>query len=258
MSNSKVFKSLKKPLLSEEVVGQLKESIAGGIFRPGDKLPTEQELVEQLQVSRATVRNALRDLQNLGLIFVRRGIHAGAYVSEPSSHPITESFKNLIQMGKVDFAHLIDTRLYLEPAVAYNAAIYRTTEDITRLQEPLDRAEILLKTSLKEARLATASFHFEVALVVRNPIIAFLTESITQVFAAALIEITEKKLQRKRIEKITSEHRSILEAIVKRKPEEAFDRAREHLLETYFMYSRILPGNYDSFIDKKIRALKTK
>ena len=95
------FSSLKKPLLSKEVEAQLRASINAGTYKPGDKLPAERELVEQFQVSRVTVRDALRDLQSLGLISVKRGVNAGAYVSEPSPQPITQSLENLIQMGIV-------------------------------------------------------------------------------------------------------------------------------------------------------------
>ena len=253
MSKEKPFKPLKKPPLFQEVEKQLKESFSTGMYKPGDKLPSERELVEQFQVSRVTIREALRNLQYLGMISVKRGIHAGAYVSEPSSQPITESFMNLVQMGKVDLAHLIDIRLYFEPAVASTAALFRNSKDIARLKEPMDQTEIIISKSLKEARLLTSSFHFEVALITCNPLIIFLTESITQAFSAVLIEITEKKLNKKQIGKINSDHRAILEAIENKDPEKAYERAKEHLLKVYDMYSKILPGGHDDFIDKKIR-----
>jgi len=67
------FSSLKKPSLSKEVENKLREAINTGVYQPNDKLPAERELVDQFQVSRSTVRDALRNLRNQGMINVIRG-----------------------------------------------------------------------------------------------------------------------------------------------------------------------------------------
>jgi GntR family transcriptional repressor for pyruvate dehydrogenase complex len=247
------FSSLKKPLLSKEVETQLRASINAGIYKPGDKLPAERELVDQFQVSRVTVRDALRDLQSLGLISVKRGVNAGAYVSEPSPQPITQSIENLIKMRKVNFAHLIELRLYIEPDVARIAALFRTPEDVDTLTHLLDRADKYLNTSRKKARLINVGFHFEVAKITRNALIIFLCESITQVHSAMIIEMTRTKIDKKGIAKLISEHRSILEAIAAGNPEEAFETTKKHLVETYYTYTRILPDAVDRAADRRIR-----
>jgi GntR family transcriptional repressor for pyruvate dehydrogenase complex len=246
------FSSLKKPPLSKEVETQLRASITAGIYKPGDKLPAERELVDQFQVSRVTVRDALRDLQSLGLISVKRGVNAGAYVSEPSPQPITQSIENLIQMKKVNFAHLIELRLYIEPAVARTASLFRTSEDVDTLSDLLDRAENRLSTSRKEARLINVRFHFEVAKITGNALIVFLCESITQVHSAMIIEMTHTKLDKRGIAKLISEHRSIMEAIAERNPEAAFEKTKNHLVETYHTYTKILPGVVDPAASRRI------
>jgi len=223
----------------------LRASISAGIYKPGDKLPAERELVEQFQVSRVTVRDALRDLQSLGLITVKRGVNAGAYVSEPSPQPITQSIQNLIQMRKINFAHLIELRLYIEPDVARTAALFRTSEDVDTLTALLDRADKTLNVSRKKARLINVGFHFEVAKITRNVLITFLCESITQVHSAMIIEMTHTKLDKEGIAKLISEHRSILEAIAEGNPQLAFERTRKHLVETYYTYAEILPNVLD-------------
>jgi DNA-binding FadR family transcriptional regulator len=255
MKDSKVtpFSSLKKPPLSKEVEDKLREAINAGVYKPSDKLPAERELVDQFQVSRVTVRDALRNLRNLGLINVKRGVKAGAYVSEPSPQPITQSIQNLIQMKKVNFAHLIELRLYIEPDVARTAALFRTSEDIDSLTDLLDRADNCLKTSRKKARFINVGFHFEVAKITHNALIIFLCESITQVHSAMIIEMTHTKLDRGEIAKLISEHRSILEAIAARNPEAAFEKTRDHLVETYNTYTKILPDVVDRAANRRIR-----
>ena len=247
------FSSLKKPPLSKEVETQIRASINTGIYKPGDKLPPERELVDQFQVSRVTVRDALRNLQNLGLISVKRGVNAGAYVSEPNPHPITQSIENLIEMKRVNFAHLIEIRLYIEPEVARAAARSHTSEDMERLTELLDRAETALKDSRKEARLINVGFHFEVAKIPGNALIVFLCQSITQVHSAMIIEMTQTRLERKAISKLISEHRRILDAIASKDPEGAFTSTRKHLVETYHTYSKIIPDAFDHSAHERIR-----
>ena len=247
------FRSLKKPLLSKEVEKQLKLSILNRNYNAGEKLPSERELVDQFQVSRVTVREALRGLQQSGLVQIKRGREAGAYVCEPDSTAITDNFQNLIQMGKVNFSHLIEIRLYTEPDVARNAALYRTQEDVDALQQLLDKAEAYSNTSRKKARLMNVRFHCEVAKILDNALIIFLCESITQVYSANIIEMTHTKLDKKGIGKLISEHREILDAIIKREPEEAFNRTKKHLIETYYTYSSIIADSYDEDVEKRIR-----
>jgi GntR family transcriptional regulator, transcriptional repressor for pyruvate dehydrogenase complex len=247
------FKSLKKPLLSREVQMAIKQSILDERFKPGEKLPSERELVEQFQVSRVTVREALRNLQSSGLIAIRRGIKAGAYVAEPNADQITESLQNLMSLGRIDYSHLIDARLYIEPRAAEIAAKYRTDEDVQRLRALLDRAEQMVDESRKESRLLNVSFHCEVAKISANPIIVFITESITQSYSALIIEKTHTKLGRPSIKKFIEEHRAILDAIIKQNSAEAYEKTRRHLLETYVTYSRVAPDECTRDIDRRIK-----
>ncbi len=233
------FKPLKKVLLALEVEAQIKDSIISGRFNIGDKLPSERELVEQFQVSRVTVREALRSIQHLGLISIKRGIQAGAYVSDPDSGPITRSFQNLIEMGKLTPTHLIDARLIIEPEIARNAAIHCKEEDIQRLKELLHRAERYAKNSCKEARLINVHFHHEVAKINKNPIMVFISESITQIFSAVLIEITQQEINETKVLELISEHRDILSAIESHDADGAWKKTREHLLKTRDMYADI-------------------
>jgi len=242
----KIFKPLKKELLAKEVEAQIRESIISGKFKIGDKLPPEREMVEQFQVSRVTVREALRNIESLGLISIKRGGQAGAYVSTPNAGPITRSFQNLIAMGKLTSTHLIDVRLIIEPEIARNAAIRSTKEDINRLKDLLSRAERHTKISCKEARLINVRFHHEVAKINKNPIVLFISESITQLFSAVLIEITQLEINEETVLSLISEHQYILSAIEDHDADEAWQRTKDHLTQTKEMYSHILlsdPGS---------------
>ena len=81
----------------------------------------------------------------------------------------------------------------------------------------------------------------------------FLSESITQVYSAMLIEMTHTKLDKKRITKLIAEHRTILDAIAERNPQEAYERTKKYLIETYYTYSRTIPDSYDRDVHRRIK-----
>ena len=247
------FKSLKKPLLSQEVESAIKQSIHDEVFKRGEKIPSERELVEQFQVSRVTIREALRNLQSSGLITIKRGINAGAYVTEPTSDPITENFQNLISLGRIDYSHLIDARLYIEPRAAEIAARYRTGAELRHLRGLLERAEAEADKSWKRGRITNVSFHCEVAKITKNPIIIFITESITQSYSAMIIESTSDQIDRRDIQKFIDEHRAILDAIDAQDSQAAHQKTRRHLHETYATYARVAPEGLEQDIDRRIR-----
>jgi GntR family transcriptional repressor for pyruvate dehydrogenase complex len=236
------FKSIKKVPLSQQIEKNIKNAIASRIYKPLEKLPSERDLMGQFNVSRTTIREALMSLQSSGLIFIRRGVNAGAYVAEINPNPITENFQNLIKFRLINFVNLIESRLYIEPEAARIAAICRTDKDIEMLNELLEKAESNIKTSGKEARLINIRFHVEIAKVTQNPIIIFISESITQVYSTVLVEMTNTKLSKAEILKNIGAHRYILDSIVEKNEKKAFDRTKNHILGLYHLYRRIIPN----------------
>ena len=234
------FKAIKKASLSRQIEKDIKDAIAARIYKPFQKLPSERDLMNQFKVSRTTIREALASLQSSCLIAIKRGVNAGAYVAEINPNPITENFENLIKFGLINFVHLTDARIYIEPEAARIAAICRTKKDIEMLNEQLDKAESRLKISSKEARLINVRFHVEVAKVTKNPIIIFISESITQVFSTVLIEIT--RLSKADVLKNIDAHRFILESIIQKNEKDAFERTKNHILGIYRIYRRIIPN----------------
>jgi DNA-binding FadR family transcriptional regulator len=198
--------------------------------------------MSQFNVSRTTIREALMGLQSSGLIVVKRGVNAGAYVSEINPDPITKNLQNLIKFGMINFVHLTEARLYIEPEAARIAAICRTDKDIEILNQLLEKAEASNKTSGKEARLINIRFHVEIAKVTQNPIIIFISESITQVYSTVIVEMTRTKLTKADVIKNIESHRYILDSLIEKNGKEAFERTKEHILGLYHLYRRIIPN----------------
>jgi DNA-binding FadR family transcriptional regulator len=247
------LKSLKKDLLSNQVQEALIKALIRDGLKPGDKLPSERELAEQFQVSRATVREALNQMRRAGFTETRRGLYAGSYIAEPCSRLIAENFQSLVAFGVVDYAHLIDARLHFEPEIARTAALCASETEVQGLTELLDNVERLSETSCKEARLMNVRFHYEVAQITKNQIIIFITEAITQVHSGILIEVTRESLSRNEVLRLVAEHRLILDRIAARDGEGAAEMARRHLIETFSMYTQIFPEKSHGWITEKLR-----
>jgi GntR family transcriptional regulator, transcriptional repressor for pyruvate dehydrogenase complex len=77
------FHAIRKTRLSGKIIGQVRDLIAFGQLKPGDRLPPERELARSLGVGHTTVREAIRSMESLGLLIVRPG--AGTFVAEPTS-----------------------------------------------------------------------------------------------------------------------------------------------------------------------------
>lgn len=116
----------------ELVVEQLRRAIQLGRFEPGNRLPAERELAQQLGVSRMTVREALRLLQGEGLVEIRRGRNGGAVVISPEVR--RPQIKRELRRRLVELDAVAEFRLAVEPAAARLAAERRTTRDLNALK----------------------------------------------------------------------------------------------------------------------------
>ena len=92
-----MFRKTPHNRIFQDLVGQIQEAILDGRLQPGDKLPSQRELVAMFQTSRASIREALRVLEQKGLIEVKLGVSGGAVVRNAGTGPITESLKLLLQ-----------------------------------------------------------------------------------------------------------------------------------------------------------------
>jgi GntR family transcriptional regulator, transcriptional repressor for pyruvate dehydrogenase complex len=154
-----IFRPVKQLRVFEEIVAQLKQSILIGRFKPGDKLPTERELVEQFQVSRVAVREALRTLENSGFIVTRQGANGGAYVTDLSFEFLANAFVDLFFAEKISIPELHRVRLIIEPEIARLAAVAITPEFTQRLMKALETEEVPASSLLEDIKIKTAVHH---------------------------------------------------------------------------------------------------
>jgi DNA-binding FadR family transcriptional regulator len=140
-----MFRKTQHNRVFQDLVDQIQAAILDGRLKPGDKLPSQRDLVEMFQTSRASIREALRVLEQKGLIEVKLGVSGGAVIKTADTEPITENLTLLMQQQQVSFDHLAEFRESIEGDVAAMAARKAAPSDIARLEDILAQAEACLK-----------------------------------------------------------------------------------------------------------------
>jgi GntR family transcriptional regulator, transcriptional repressor for pyruvate dehydrogenase complex len=217
-----------------QVIDHLLALIRSGKVRPGERLPTEKELTEQLSVSRTCVREAIKSLEVLNLIQVRP--RTGAIVLEPSPTALinAEHLTQSAYMQRTDA--LIEFRKLLELGLAALAAENATADDRANLQRILSDHERALTMDrstperealfYKELGEVNLRFHTAIAEATKNPIAVL----VLQVISKPLIQRSRQtNIMPGVAEAGLREHRKIYRAIEKRNAEKARTAMRFHI-----------------------------
>jgi GntR family transcriptional repressor for pyruvate dehydrogenase complex len=222
-----MFSTIKKARLSDEIVRQIKETLFAGKLQAGDRLPAERELAEQFETSRASVREALRTLEQEGMIEVRKGLGGGAFIADLDHRPVAKSFQTLLSLKKISIDNIAEVRLIFEPEAARLAAERITEEDLRELEDVIERMSVAVeKREMPDS--FDLKFHQIIARAARNPILAMLAESMLGVASKA---ITELHPSMDTLRHVLASHRKVFEAIRKRNGKLAYRTMRQHIVD---------------------------
>ncbi|GFG82877.1 GntR family transcriptional regulator (plasmid) [Mycobacterium paragordonae] len=221
-----LLKPVDVPKASDVLARELRERILSGELVEGTALPAERELVKQTQMSRATVREALRILEVQNLVRVRAGRAGGAFVQRPTTKSMASSVTLMIRGQQIKLADLMETREALEPFCAELAAQKRTDDDLAVLDQA--NADIADPNADLAAFLqANLDWHVGVATAGHNELlIGFMTALSHAIYTgtenAAFVDDTVRAVTARA-------HRSITNAIRSRDAETASRRMRRHV-----------------------------
>lgn len=225
-----MFKTVKQNKAYQDVVEQIQEAIISGSLKPGSSLPAERELKEQFGISRGTLREALRVLEQKGLIEIRTGVAGGSIIREVNSEQLSENLGLLIRNRAVSLRDLADFREGVEGGVAALAAQKAAQADSEQLEALLAEAEGYLKEGCNgwDAFIRTdEKIHMALARMSGNLLYISVLESVYY----NIHTYYENYLPRgKRIlEENFNDLRNITAAVVSRDAERARDLARAHV-----------------------------
>ncbi|GLB29416.1 GntR family transcriptional regulator [Lacrimispora amygdalina] len=134
-----MFSPIKNTKVYEQVMDQIKEMIDNGVLKKGDKLPSERDLVEELQVSRASIREALRALEVIGLIECRQG--EGNFIKSSFQDNLFEPLSIMYMLEGTNPGDILELRKIMEVEAAGLAAKRITDEQLSDLKEIMERFE---------------------------------------------------------------------------------------------------------------------
>lgn len=222
--DSPVYKVVRTSRLYEQIVQQIEDSVLKGTLKPGDQLPAERELAQQLGVSRTAVREAVKTLREKGLVEAYSG--RGTFITDGTSQAARQSFDLMVKIGQQEGSpHLAELRLILEPGIAALAAVRADEENMVALHDAvavMDRAQRDPEAYIE----ADLDFHLALAEAAANPLILSLIDSIVGLLREQRIKIFNVEGGPERGQ---AHHKRILEAMERRDPEMARTAMRAHL-----------------------------
>jgi GntR family transcriptional repressor for pyruvate dehydrogenase complex len=204
-----MFEKIKQNRMYEHIVNQVLEAIFRGDLQPDHKLPSEKELGEIFGVSRVTVREAIRSLEQFGMIEVRQGSRGGAYVKKMNLDAVVAQTGNALRMTNITFPHLAKARACLEREILSEMIPSKMTpEDCDRLARNIDEAEAHFKNNESSERLRTNfEFHTLLAELTKNPIIILMHKIIVDLSASFFENVVATAPM---VEKTLGQHRKIV------------------------------------------------
>lgn len=202
--------------LTDDAILRIKQLIVTGRLHPGDRLPREADLAEQLGLSRSSLREAVRALSFVNILDVRQG--DGTYVSSLRPDVLLDTLTFVVDLNRDDTVlDFLRVRRILEPEAAAMATLAAGTDDLAALRRVLDRASP--DGSPEEMLAGDIEFHRLLALAAGNGVLASLLEALSGPTNRA--RIWRGRTETGAGERTLREHRAILDAMASRLPDVA-------------------------------------
>lgn len=225
-----MFKPAKQNRIYQDVVEQIQEAILEGELKVGEQLPAERKLIEMFGVSRGTLREALRVLQQKGMIEIKTGVSGGAIIKGVTAESFSENLALLIRYRKVSLEDLAEFREGIEGTVAALAAERATAEDNAMLKALYEQSAAAFAAGPGEwdtAIRCDEQIHLALARIAGNPLFIIVLETVylnIHTYYETYLPMQESVLAEN-----INDLKVIIEAVAAKDPIKAHDRARHHV-----------------------------
>ncbi len=220
--------------ISDQIIDQIRDAILSGQLKPGERVASEKELILQFGVSKATLREALRVLEAMGLIEIRKGTSGGAFVADVDMRTTLNSLINFLRFEKVSLKEITMVRYLIEPTVAGIAATRGTDKDIFNLKKIIGRTVTKSENEVSKE----IGFHRYLARMVDNTLLNLIIDFVDNILSSLK---TELRLGVDFYQGVRKSHRLILECMIQKDPLAAAVAMGNDLLEV---------GNYLAEVTK--------
>jgi DNA-binding FadR family transcriptional regulator len=225
-----MFQAAKQTKVFQDVVSQIQEAILDGRLKTGDVLPSERQLKDMFNISRGTLREALRVLEQKGLIEIKLGVGGGSVVKDLNADQVSEGLALLIRSQKVSLNHLAEFREDVEGIVAARAAERHSEADISGIKALLDKARKCIDGGASQRNAfieIDKQIHMTLAEVAQNPIYISVLHSVHENihrYYDRFLSMEERELQEN-----YQDLCDIVEAVEKGQADHARRLARDHV-----------------------------
>jgi GntR family transcriptional repressor for pyruvate dehydrogenase complex len=222
-----IFNQVRQGRISDNIVAQIKNAIFAAIYKPGDKLPSEKELIKLFNVSRISLREGLRSLEKMGLITIKPGVTGGAFVSQMGTKSVSDSLSNMVRLGRISLDEIWEFRMIIEPNIARLAAERRSDWDIKKMVEMISVRENALKAR-KTPVVSHIDFHLAIAKSARNPLPILIMEAIGEIL---IDEFKKLSFSLSDYRSIVKFHKEIFEYIKRKDTQRVGKSMHAHLMD---------------------------
>lgn len=178
------FQHIKTRRVFEEICEQIRNRLASGALKPGDKLPAERDLAVEFKVSRPAVREALRTLEISGVVALRKGVKGGAFIQDGNPAMLTQSLRDLMFLGSVSLRSLAEARVLINGVVIKLACERASEEDFKALTDNIDFIES--SEDLQHRANAGVMFFRLIARATRNEVLMMLVDSLGDIIRVVI------------------------------------------------------------------------
>lgn len=219
------FTKIEPPNLLYQIIAQIKRNLATGELRKGDKLPSERHLCTVFGLSRATVREALKTLEILGLVECLHG--SGYYISSNLCNTMSEPLSIMMLVERGSMVHTHELRRALEQESAALAAAHASDADIAIMETLIAHINMEQDEQVKAA--LDQQFHYALARASGNPLLVTLLNACESLINEHIHDARILIIQNDNEMLINRQHEAILAAIKKRSSKAAAAAMKEHM-----------------------------
>lgn len=210
------FNPIKNKRLFEVVADQIRGEILSGPYQSGDYLGSEKELCQSFNVGRPVIREALRMLENSGILAIRPGSGGGIFAKRVGAEQMFNSLEAIIQFDKITVQQITEARLVIEKGALTMAMGHLRAEDLERLENNIALAKEYVTS--EDASPKSLEFHIILSEATRNPLLIVITRALFHYLEKHLLQVGPS-LERKK--QVLAKHESILAHIKNRDVEKA-------------------------------------
>ena len=227
------------------------DNILNGVWPPGTKLPSENELTQMFGVSRVPIREALKKLSTMGITQTRQG--EGSFVQMMTPGMFMNSLLPMLVWNRKSMMDILEYRRIVEPENAALAAINADEDDLACILTTIRDIERIGKPVLEFA-IADMKFHLDIARATKNSLLF----NVSNVIRDVLVSYYRKINELMGTDRAIRYHRLIFEAIRDRDPDRARHWMQEHILTTIDDVSIKFPEDFlSATMDKKTKGMRT-